>query len=88
MIETILTQRTGRAADVRYCVPTVRGDKASPLWFCVIGQITSRLGLAASYPLDEEPDGRLEGLPGNLDAVSVRVRPFRAAFGMAHCDHA
>ena len=38
-------------------VPTVRGDKASPLWFCVIGQITSRLGLAASYPLDEEPDG-------------------------------
>jgi hypothetical protein len=35
------------------------------------------------------PAGRSRsGLPGNLDTVSVSVRPFRAAFGVGHCVHA
>jgi hypothetical protein len=43
--------------DVTDDIVTVRGDKACAHRLCVIGQITPRLGLAITYPLDQEPDG-------------------------------
>jgi len=57
--------------DVTDDIGTVRGDKAGAVRFGMIGQVTPRLGLAVTDPLDEEPDGRLgitfvEGLDGNV----------------------
>ena len=47
-------------------IVTARGDKAGALRFCVIGQVSPRLGLAAAYPLDKELDdaSKLPSLTG------------------------
>ncbi len=43
-------------SDVTDDVVTVRSDKACPLRSCMIGQITTCLGLAIAQPIEQEPD--------------------------------
>jgi hypothetical protein len=58
-------------------IVTARGGKAAALRFCVIGQVSPGLGLAAAYPLDKELDGRLAvTLADRLDG-NFRKRPWR-----------
>ena len=50
----------------------------------------SRLSTLVIEGVEDDVSGwrSRSGLPGNLDTVSVSVRPFRAAFDEAHCGHA
>jgi len=67
--------------DVTDGIGTGRGDKAGTFWFRVIGQVPSRLGLAVTDQLSEEPDCRLGiTLVDELDGNGVRSHPTTLAY--------